>query len=125
MGKSKGKGVPFASEAKALKEYVDENAIDLSIRRLTEVPFKGLQGIRGPLGVYITTVDLSTNLIKSLPADFGTALDHLVKLDLSQNQLEALPDSFGAMSMLERLDREFTPSLLSPASQPDTPSFFA
>ncbi|KYN07662.1 Leucine-rich repeat-containing protein 59, partial [Cyphomyrmex costatus] len=50
-----------------------------------------------------TNVNLSTNLLVSLPATFVT-LKQIVKLDLSRNMLVELPENFGEMTQLKHLD---------------------
>lgn len=50
-----------------------------------------------------TNVNLSTNLLVSLPVTFVT-LKQIVKLDLSRNMLVELPENFGEMTQLKHLD---------------------
>lgn len=50
----------------------------------------------------ITTLNLGSRALRSLPDDFGT-LSALVSLDLRHNRIEALPPSFGQLVRLETL----------------------
>ncbi|XP_011860474.1 PREDICTED: leucine-rich repeat-containing protein 59 isoform X2 [Vollenhovia emeryi] len=50
-----------------------------------------------------TNVNLSTNLLVSLPTTFVT-LKQIVVLDLSRNMLVELPENFGEMTQLRHLD---------------------
>ncbi|XP_076468485.1 leucine-rich repeat-containing protein 59-like isoform X2 [Babylonia areolata] len=81
-----------------LKDQLDGSEIDLSLNNLTEVPVEDLAKIPEA-----THLDLSCNLITSLPDDFCT-LVHLVKLDLSKNKLKELPANFGRLVNLQFLD---------------------
>ena len=51
----------------------------------------------------MTTVNLSHNLLSSLPANLPL-LTHITKLDLSKNQLTDLPENFGQLRALKSLD---------------------
>ncbi|KAL3879743.1 hypothetical protein ACJMK2_032029 [Sinanodonta woodiana] len=81
-----------------LKDEIVDGELDLSLNNLTTVPVKDLV----PL-TKATRLDLSCNLLKSLPNDFCT-LKHLVKIDLSKNFLDSLPDNFGSLINLQHLD---------------------
>merc|ERR1719219_1128200 len=65
----------------------------------TDVPVKEIE----ELGQKVVTVNLSHNLLTSLPANFPL-LSNIVKLDLSKNQLVELPDNFGQFRNLKSLD---------------------
>jgi hypothetical protein len=81
-----------------LKSKLDGNKLDLSLSNLTTVPVKELFAL--PTA---TCLDMSCNLLTSLPADFCTLI-YLVRIDLSQNQLTELPENFGHLQKLQQLD---------------------
>ncbi|KYN15721.1 PREDICTED: leucine-rich repeat-containing protein 59 [Trachymyrmex cornetzi] len=83
---------------KDVKDKLKEDALDLSLCDLEEVPVREIASLRKA-----TNVNLSTNLLISLPATF-VILKQIVKLDLSRNMLVELPDNFGEMTQLKHLD---------------------
>ncbi|XP_071635574.1 uncharacterized protein [Temnothorax longispinosus] len=83
---------------KDVKDKLKEDTLDLSLCDLEEVPVREIASLRKA-----TNVNLSTNLLVSLPATFVT-LKQIVKLDLSRNMLVELPENFGEMTQLKHLD---------------------
>jgi len=83
---------------KDVKDKLREDTLDLSLCDLEEVPVREIASLRKA-----TNVNLSTNLLVSLPATFVT-LRQIVKLDLSRNTLVELPENFGEMTQLKHLD---------------------
>ncbi|KAG5308190.1 LRC59 protein, partial [Acromyrmex insinuator] len=83
---------------KDVKDKLKEDTLDLSLCDLEEVPVREIASLRKA-----TNVNLSTNLLVSLPATFVT-LKQIVKLDLSRNMLIELPENFGEMTQLKHLD---------------------
>lgn len=81
-----------------LKDKLDGNELDLSLNNLEVVPVKELAALPRA-----THLDLSCNLLTSLPDSFCT-LTHLVKVDLSKNRLTELPQDFGQLDSLQHLD---------------------
>jgi len=72
---------------------------DLSLLSIEELPFEELE----KNGKKATRIDLSDNLIRTLPAKFPTFV-HITWLDLSKNQLSELPEDFGSLVKLQHLD---------------------
>ncbi|KAL6263201.1 hypothetical protein P5V15_006001 [Pogonomyrmex californicus] len=83
---------------KDVKDKLKEDTLDLSLCDLEEVPVREIASLKKA-----TNVNLSTNLLTSLPATFVT-LKQIVKLDLSRNMLIELPENFGEMTQLKHLD---------------------
>ncbi|XP_011700428.1 PREDICTED: leucine-rich repeat-containing protein 59 [Wasmannia auropunctata] len=83
---------------KDVKDKLREDTLDLSLCDLEEVPVREIASLRKA-----TNVNLSTNLLVSLPTTFVT-LKQIVKLDLSRNMLVELPENFGEMTQLKHLD---------------------
>lgn len=83
----------------SLKDKLEEDELDLSMMQYTDVPVKDIE----QLGSRVLTVNLSHNLLTSLPATFPF-LSHVTKLDLSKNQLVELPENFGQLKSLRSLD---------------------
>ncbi|XP_055847122.1 leucine-rich repeat-containing protein 59 [Episyrphus balteatus] len=123
--------MPKAEKIKInVKDRVEDNAIDLSLSELTEVPVREIASFKRvtildlsnnklmslgktfPTLTNITRLDLSRNQIKFLPEDFGN-LRNLRHLDLYNNKLEHLPLSFGNLNKLSYLDLKGNP--LTPA----------
>ena len=83
---------------KDVKDKLKDDTLDLSLCELEEVPVREIASLRKA-----TNVNLSTNLLVSLPTTFVT-LTQIVKLDLSRNMLVELPENFGQMTKLKYLD---------------------
>ncbi|KYQ52162.1 Leucine-rich repeat-containing protein 59 [Trachymyrmex zeteki] len=83
---------------KDVKDKLKEDTLDLSLCDLEEVPVREIASLRKA-----TNVNLSTNLLISLPDTF-VILKQIVKLDLSRNMLAELPKNFGEMTQLKHLD---------------------
>ncbi|EFN79052.1 Leucine-rich repeat-containing protein 59 [Harpegnathos saltator] len=83
---------------KNIKDKLKDNNLDLSLCDLKEVPVREIASVKKA-----RNVNLSTNLLVSLPATFIT-LKQIVKLDLSRNMLTELPENFGEMTQLKYLD---------------------
>lgn len=83
---------------KDVKDKLKDDSLDLSLCDLEEVPVREIASVRKA-----TNVNLSTNLLVSLPTTFVT-LKQIVKLDLSRNMLVGLPENFGEMTQLRHLD---------------------
>jgi len=83
----------------SLKDKLEEDELDLSMMQYTDVPVKDIE----QLGSRVLTVNLSHNLLTSLPATFPF-LSYVTKLDLSKNQLVELPENFGQLKSLRSLD---------------------
>lgn len=83
---------------KDVKDKLKDDTLDLSLCELEEVPVREIASLRKA-----TNVNLSTNLLVSLPSTFVT-LTQIVKLDLSRNMLVELPENFGEMTKLKYLD---------------------
>ncbi|XP_074650891.1 leucine-rich repeat-containing protein 59-like [Tubulanus polymorphus] len=86
------------SKKESLRDKLEDNVLDLSLNELSVVPVKEIAALKQG-----THLDLSCNLITSLPDSF-CELTHLVKLDLSKNQLVSLPQAFGNLRNLRRVD---------------------
>eukprot|EP00092_Neocalanus_flemingeri_P007693 GFUD01008308.1.p1 GENE.GFUD01008308.1~~GFUD01008308.1.p1 ORF type:complete len:445 (+),score=149.66 GFUD01008308.1:53-1387(+) len=82
-----------------LKDKLEDEELDLSMMQLTDVPVRDIEH----LGTKVLTVNLSHNLLTTLPANFPL-LSHITKLDLSKNQLVELPENFGGFKSLKSLD---------------------
>ncbi|KAL0117160.1 hypothetical protein PUN28_010181 [Cardiocondyla obscurior] len=83
---------------KDVRDKLKDDTLDLSLCDLEEVPVREIASLRKA-----TNVNLSTNLLVSLPVTFVT-LKQIVKLDLSRNMLVELPENFGEMTQLKHLD---------------------
>ncbi|XP_029671206.1 leucine-rich repeat-containing protein 59 [Formica exsecta] len=83
---------------KDVKDKLKDDTLDLSLCELEEVPVREIASLRKA-----TNVNLSTNILISLPTTFVT-LKQIVKLDLSRNMLVELPENFGEMTQLKHLD---------------------
>jgi len=82
-----------------LKDKLEDEELDLSMMQLTDVPVRDIE----QLGTKVLTVNLSHNLLPTLPANFPL-LSYITKLDLSKNQLVELPENFGGFKSLKSLD---------------------
>lgn len=82
-----------------LKDKLEDDELDLSMMQLIDVPVRDIE----LLGTKVLTVNLSHNLLTTLPANFPL-LSHITKLDLSKNQLGELPENFGGFKNLKSLD---------------------
>lgn len=82
-----------------LKDKLEDDELDLSMMQLTDVPVRDIEH----LGNKVLTINLSHNLLTTLPANFPF-LSHITKLDLSKNQLVELPENFGGFKNLKSLD---------------------
>jgi len=82
-----------------LKDKLEDEELDLSMMQLTDVPVRDIE----QLGSKVLTVNLSHNLLTTLPANFPF-LSNITKLDLSKNQLVELPENFGGFKNLKSLD---------------------
>jgi len=82
-----------------LKDKLEDGELDLSMMQLVDVPVREIE----QLGTKVTAVNLSHNLLSSLPANLPL-LTHITKLDLSKNQLTDLPENFGQLRALKSLD---------------------
>jgi len=83
----------------SLKDKLEDDELDLSMMQLSEVPVRDIE----LLGQKVMTVNLSHNLLTSLPPNFPL-LSHITKLDLSKNGLTELPENFGSFKALKSLD---------------------
>ncbi|GAB1861257.1 Leucine-rich repeat protein soc-2 homolog [Camponotus japonicus] len=83
---------------KDVKDKLKDDTLDLSLYELEEVPVREIASL-----TKATNVNLSLNLLVSLPTTFVT-LRQIVKLDLSRNMLIELPENFGEMTQLKYLD---------------------
>ncbi|XP_055914697.1 leucine-rich repeat-containing protein 59 [Eupeodes corollae] len=81
-----------------VKDRVEDNAIDLSLSELTEVPVREIATFKR-----VTIVDLSNNKLMSLGKNFSI-LTNITRLDLSRNQIKFLPEDFGNLRNLRHLD---------------------
>ncbi|KAJ8667980.1 hypothetical protein QAD02_009643 [Eretmocerus hayati] len=84
--------------AKDIKDKLNDGNLDLSLCDLAEVPVKEIALVKK-----FTILDLSNNLLTSLPKTFAT-LTQIVKLDLSKNSLTEIPENFGELRQLKHLD---------------------
>jgi len=82
-----------------LKDKLEDDELDLSMMQLTDVPVRDIE----LLGSKVLTVNISHNLLTTLPANFPL-LANITKLDLSKNQLVELPENFGSFKALKSLD---------------------
>lgn len=82
-----------------MKDKLEDDELDLSMMQLTEIPVKEIEA----LGQKVYTVNLSHNLLTSMPANFPL-LTYITKLDLSKNGLVELPENFGGFKALKSLD---------------------
>lgn len=82
-----------------LKDKVSDGEIDLSVSEIKDVPVKEIAAFKK-----IFSLDLSNNIIVTLPKQFAPLLVHITKLDLSKNQLCELPENFGELIKLKHLD---------------------
>ncbi|XP_066581305.1 leucine-rich repeat-containing protein 59-like isoform X2 [Prorops nasuta] len=83
---------------KTIKDKVKDEVLNLSVSELEDVPVKEIATLRK-----VTNLDLSGNMIASLPKNFVT-LTQIVKLDLSKNMLAEIPEDIGEMRQLKYLD---------------------
>lgn len=91
--------MPKADKIKVnVKDRVEDNAIDLSLSELTEVPVREIASFKR-----VTILDLSNNKLMSLGKNFPS-LTNISRLDLSRNQIKFLPDDFGNLRNLRHLD---------------------
>ncbi|KAG1676077.1 hypothetical protein FOA52_014942 [Chlamydomonas sp. UWO 241] len=78
-----------------LDAMASDSELVLSGKGLTEVP---------PEASSATTLDISSNLIQSIPEALFPGLTQLVSINLSGNGLDSLPDDISALTALTRLD---------------------
>jgi len=83
----------------SLKDKLEDDELDLSMMQLNEIPVKDIE----LLGQKVVTINLSHNLLTSMPANFPL-LTYITKLDLSKNYLAELPENFGSFKALKSLD---------------------
>ncbi|XP_017885195.1 leucine-rich repeat-containing protein 59 [Ceratina calcarata] len=83
---------------KGVKNRLKDETLDLSLCDLKEVPVREIATIKKA-----THLDLSSNLLTSLPVNF-VQLKQIVKLDLSRNMLTEIPVNFGELRQLKHLD---------------------
>lgn len=83
---------------KNVKDRLKDETLDLSLCDLKEVPVREIATIKKA-----THLDLSNNLLTSLPNNFVN-LKQIVKLDLSRNALTEIPENFGELRQLKHLD---------------------
>ncbi|XP_034173053.1 leucine-rich repeat-containing protein 59 [Osmia lignaria lignaria] len=83
---------------KSVKDRLKDETLDLSLCDLKEVPVREITTIKKA-----THLDLSNNLLTSLPTNFIN-LKQIVKLDLSRNMLTEIPENFGELRQLKHLD---------------------
>ena len=83
---------------KSVKDRLKDETLDLSLCDLKEVPVREITTIKKA-----THLDLSNNLLTSLPTNFVN-LKQIVKLDLSRNMLSEIPENFGELRQLKHLD---------------------
>ncbi|XP_076760609.1 leucine-rich repeat-containing protein 59 [Xylocopa sonorina] len=83
---------------KSVKDRLKDETLDLSLCDLKEVPVREIATIKKA-----THLDLSNNLLTSLPSTF-VDLKQIVKLDLSRNMLTEIPINFGELKQLKYLD---------------------
>uniref|UniRef100_A0A8D8VGV5 Leucine-rich repeat-containing protein 59 n=1 Tax=Cacopsylla melanoneura TaxID=428564 RepID=A0A8D8VGV5_9HEMI len=82
-----------------LNNHFKNGEIDLSLSEIKEVPVKDLA-----LFKKANSIDLSNNKIANIGKNFPVQLTHIVKLNLSKNLLKSLPDNFGELINLKHLD---------------------
>ncbi|CAG7815763.1 unnamed protein product [Allacma fusca] len=87
--------------AKVLKPTLNhkENIHDLSCRQLKSLDITLVLAAYGSL----STVNLSNNLLVTLPDSFCRVMGHIQYLDLSNNRLQKLPENFGLLQKLHTL----------------------
>ncbi|XP_076649528.1 leucine-rich repeat-containing protein 59 [Halictus rubicundus] len=81
-----------------VKDRLKDETLDLSLCDLKEVPVREIATIKKA-----THLDLSNNLLVSLPSTF-VSLKQITKLDLSRNMLTEIPENFGELKQLRHLD---------------------
>ncbi|XP_033331110.1 leucine-rich repeat-containing protein 59 [Megalopta genalis] len=81
-----------------IKDKLKDETLDLSLCDLKEVPVREIATVKKA-----THLDLSNNLLVSLPNTFVT-LKQIIKLDLSRNMLTEIPENFGELKQLRHLD---------------------
>ncbi|XP_067672389.1 leucine-rich repeat-containing protein 20-like [Haliotis asinina] len=83
-------------------EQAKENRrLDLSECQLTQIPDAVYLLMRN---TELETCDISLNLIRRVPAKFGTKFPHLMELHINGNKLTSLPDELRDMHNLKVLD---------------------
>ncbi|XP_043527354.1 leucine-rich repeat-containing protein 59-like isoform X1 [Frieseomelitta varia] len=83
---------------KKVKNRLKDKKLDLSLCDLKEVPVREIATIKKA-----TDLDLSNNLLTSLPNTFVN-LKQIIVLDLSRNMLTEIPENFGELTQLKHLD---------------------
>ncbi|KAI5734889.1 hypothetical protein M8J77_011650 [Diaphorina citri] len=83
-----------------LNNHLKNGEIDLSLSEIKEVPVKELAQYKSKA----SSIDLSNNKISNIGKNFPVSLTHIVKLNLSKNLLKSLPDNFGELINLKQLD---------------------
>lgn len=81
-----------------VKDRLKDDTLDLSLCDLKEVPVREIATVKKA-----THLDLSNNLLVSLPTTF-VSLKQITKLDLSKNMLTEIPENFGELKQLRHLD---------------------
>lgn len=83
---------------RSVKDRLKDETLDLSLCDLKEVPVREIATLKKA-----THLDLSNNLLVSLPSTF-VSLKQITKLDLSKNMLTEIPENFGELKQLRHLD---------------------
>lgn len=91
---------------KMLQKRLNDGELDLSSLRLETVPTELICRCVnfGGETKKITDMNLSNNLLTSLPSQFCVFFFDLQVLNLSNNRIKALPDDFGNLSSLYHLN---------------------
>lgn len=82
-----------------LNNHFKNGEIDLSLSEIKEIPVKDLAQFKKA-----SSIDLSNNKISNVGKNFPPALTFVVKLNLSKNLLKSLPENFGELINLKHLD---------------------
>lgn len=94
-----GKGV--IRVVRRCEDAKENNKLDLSECQLVQVPDAVYHLMRH---TELKTCDLSSNVIKKIPAKFSVKFSLLTELNLSNNQMHKLPDELADLAQLLRLD---------------------
>jgi hypothetical protein len=89
-----------------IQKRFKDDCLDLSSLRLTQIPFNLiLQCIKtaGP----ITKIDLSNNLLTSMPPQLCLYFAELEELNLAHNKIKRLPENIGRMVYLRKLNLSY------------------
>lgn len=91
-----------------IQKRIKGNQMDLSSLRLKKIPFEMIWQCIGKnpdrREPQITKINLSNNLLTSLPSKFCYQFPEIEFLSLQKNKLDKLPDNFGNMAALKRLN---------------------